>query len=366
MQNRPYSQQAINDNEVSLIELAERFVQRIARNSKSSSSGTTDVYPLCGLFSFEVICKIGFNTDICAVSEEEGFIFLKAMDDSAKVLPIDAAFPFLKKYGLGEHVPGLIGHTFKQFKNWETLTRDLFRGFEQDSKGDGNQKFMGTPLLMNEDSFLGRRLSEDEAVEEAMGIAFAGSGTTSTTLLYLLYNLSRPENKKFQIQLREELGAVGEKLNDIKDLPYLNAVIKETMRLNPTIISTLPRTLDVPISIEEASIVLPRGTIAGMQNYVHHRDAEVYPNPDKFDPSRWIGIDASSDMEKALTPFSLGPRNCIGQILARTELLLATSLLFRKLDLSLNASMKDDDMEMEDRFNIAPRKRKLLLDVLEL
>ena len=56
---------------------------------------------------------------------------------------------------------------------------------------------MGMPLLAREDAFLERLLTEDEIVEEAMGIAFAGSGTASTTLVYLLYNLSRPENRGF-------------------------------------------------------------------------------------------------------------------------------------------------------------------------
>ena len=152
----------------------------------------------------------------------------------------------------------------------------------------------------------------------------------------------------------------------MKDLPYLNAAIKETMRLNPTIISTLPRVLDVPLTLPKAGIALPAGTVVGMQNYVHHRDPTVYSDPHSFRPERWLGLAPSSDMEKALTPFSLGSRNCIGQNLARAELLLATSLLFRKLDLQLNEEMKNDDMDMEDRFNIAPRGRKLLLNVREL
>jgi cytochrome P450 len=103
-----------------------------------------------------------------------------------------------------------------------------------------------------------------------------------------------------------------------------------------------------------------------MQSYVHHRDPSVYPNPHRFNPDRWLSLDASSPEDRILTPFSLGPRNCIGQNLAWAELLLASSKISRCLDLRLNDNMKSIDMEMEDRFNIAPRARKLLLDVTDV
>lgn len=363
MQSQPYSQQVVSENEELITQMADKLIQRILHTSKTSGTGTTDVFPFCGLFSLEVICKTGFNIDIAESSDEEAFNFLRAMDDSAFILPIDLAFPFLKRFNLGVYVPGFIGHTYRQFERWEQLTRSLFQAFQEDSKRDTTQRFMASPLVMREDTFLGRNLTADEAVEEAMGISFAGSGTTSTTLVYLFYNLSRPENRPFQLRLREELRKVGESLIEVKDLPYLNAVIKETMRLNPTIISTLPRRLDVPVTVHKAGIVLPAGTIAGMQNYVHQRDPSVFPAPNVFNPERWLGVDPSSAEEKALTPFSVGPRNCIGQNLARAELLLASSKVFRSLDLSLNKNMQEDDMEMEDRFNIAPKRRRLILDV---
>ena len=172
-----------------------------------------------------------------------------------------------------------------------------------------------TPLLLSEDGYLGRKLHRIEIVEDLMEITFAGSGTTSTTLTYLPHRLAKhPEHRG---RLRKELQMVGSSLNEVKTLPFLNAVIKETMRLHPTIISTLPRVLDRPLTVGEH--VLPKGTEVGMQNYVHHQDANVYPD-------RWLGEDSHiKNMDAALTPFSLGPRNCIGQNLAGAELYLATS-----------------------------------------
>lgn len=321
--------------------------------------------PFCKLFSLEVICKAAFNKDISVPSTEHAFTFLQALEDTPTVLIMASVFPFLRTWKrLGECIPGMVGHAFRQSRRYERFTRSLFHDFRQESKTDNTERFMATPLLRSEDAYLGRRLTEDEAIEEAMGLAFAGSGTTSSSLLYLFYVLSKPQNRHIQLKLRGELQTVGRKLAEVKDLPYLNAVIKETMRLYPTIISTLPRVLDV--SLESGDIELPAGTVVGMQNYVHHRSSLVYDEPNAFIPERWLDQSPSSDLEKAFTPFSLGPRNCIGQNLARAELLLATSLVFRRLDLRLNEAMTETDMDMEDRFAVSPKGRRLLLDVSEL
>ncbi|KIW97499.1 uncharacterized protein Z519_01083 [Cladophialophora bantiana CBS 173.52] len=189
---------------------------------------------------------------------------------------------------------------------------------------------MATPMFVNEDPYLGRRLTQPELVEELMSITFAGSGTTPSTLTYLLYAMSKDTVRQECLHL-----------NEVKNLPYLNAVLKETFRLYPTIMSTLPRILDRPVNIGD--YVLPPDTLVGMQNYVHHRDAELFHRPDEFLPERWLEKNGDASrikyMESALTPFSLGPRNCIGQNLAKAELYLAVSNIFRKLRLQLNADM---------------------------
>jgi cytochrome P450 len=365
MMSQPFSQQAINENEALITEMGERFVERVLTGSLASPTNTVDVLPFCKLFSLEVICKAAFNKDISAPSTDNAFTFLQALEDTPRVMIISSIFPFFRKQKrLGEYLPGAAGHAFRQSRLYEQYMRSLFREFRHESKLDSTERFMGTPLLRSEDAYFGRRLSEDEAVEEAMGLAFAGSGTTSSTLVYLFYILSTTENHHVQLKLREELRGAGPKLADLKDLPYLNAVIKETMRLYPTIISTLPRVLDIPL--ESDNVHLPAGTIVGMQNYVHHRDPSVYAEPNKFLPERWIEQSPSSEVEKAFTPFSLGTRNCIGQNLAKAELLLAVSIVFRRLDLRLNEVMTESDMEMEDRFAASPRGGKLMLDVSEI
>ena len=364
LESQPYSQQAVLENEGLIAGKANILIRRMTSAAVSSASGrTADVFTLCGLFSLEVICKCAFNRDFGESPEGGSLDMLTAMDRSAQLLPIIILMPFLKSWGIGRHLPGSVGTLFRGFDTWVSSTRSLVKNFQQHENAlDKTQRFMATPLLTNRDDFLGRQLHPVEVIEESMGIAFAGSGTTSTTLVYILYAMARPESEHRQLKLHEEVKMAGDSLQEVKDLPYLNAVIKETMRLYPTIISTLPRILDSQLAVGRTNFVLPAGTQVGMQNYVHHRDPTLFPEPDKFIPERWLG-DSVGDMNNALTPFSVGSRNCIGQNLAKAELYLAVSKIFRQLRISLNPTMTDWDMVMEDRFNIAPKGRRLVLDI---
>ncbi|KIW92108.1 uncharacterized protein Z519_07092 [Cladophialophora bantiana CBS 173.52] len=362
LQNPAYSQQAVLENEDFIANRADVLVRRIMNSHAGNNSSKTvaDVFLLDGLFSLEVILKCAFNRHYGDSPAGDSLTLLRAMDSSAVAIQVRAALPFITR-SIGKHIPGNIGKSYRGWDVWESMTRTLVEQFQQnEAASDIRQRFMTTPMIVNEDAYLGRKMNQEELVDDMMAVAFAGSGTTSTTLTYLIYSLSR--DPKRQDRLRQELQICNETLNDLKDLPFLNAVIKETMRVYPTIMSTLPRVLDEPLTVDK--YVLPKGTFVGMQNYVHHRDPRLYPHPDEWWPERWLEDGSNvKDMNAALTPFSLGPYNCIGQNLARAELYLAVSKVFRKLRLTLNADMTDWDMEMEDRFNIAPKGRRCLVDV---
>ena len=363
LQNPAYSLQAVLNNESFIAEKADILIKRMINASDGSkvTEATADVFKYNGLFSLEVILKCAYNRNYGESPEGEALKLLRNMDSSAVGIQIQAALPWLSR-SIAKYLPGIAGTSFQSWDVWQEMTTALVEKFQHEELAADTirQKFMITPMIVNEDSFLGRKITQEELIEEMMALTFAGSGTTSSTLTYLMYSLAR--DTKTQERLREELYESGESFNELKDLPILNAVIKETMRLYPTIISTLPRVLDQSVVVDK--VVLPKGTVAGMQNYVHHRDAKLFPSPDEFLPDRWLKDgEHVKDMNNAITPFSLGPRNCIGQNLARAELYLATSKVFRKLRLTLHESMTEWDMEMEDRFNIAPKGRRCLLNV---
>ena len=102
----------------------------------------------------------------------------------------------------------------------------------------------------------------------------------------------------------------------IDQLPYLNAVVMETLRLVDTIESFQPRlvpgggrTID--------GYFLPAGTIVSSHPYLMNRNPELFASPHVFDPDRWLqGKDAYTTLSKYLFTFSRGPHACIGRELA--------------------------------------------------
>lgn len=360
MENPFFSQQAILANAALIAERADILVERIISSAKKTASGkTSDVYELNALYTLEVILKTTFNRSYGKSPNGESLKLLRAMESSHKARGAMFAIPWLSRKR-GVHLPGQLGHFFRQFEIWQSMTQELIERFKKEEldSDSGEMKFVLTGILLSQDSYLGRRLTDDEVHEEIMSMLFGGSGTTSVTLTYLIYSVARDPG--IQEKLRQELCASGESLAELQQLPYLSAVIKETMRLYPTIISTLPRILEMPMTIGKQ--VLPSGTLVGMQNYVHQRDSAVFSKADSFIPERWLGYKAKV-MNAALTPFSLGPMNCLGQNLARAELYVAASKLFRKLRLSLNSEMMESEMVMEDRFAMNPKGRRLLVDI---
>ncbi|KAH3960968.1 hypothetical protein HBI56_210910 [Parastagonospora nodorum] len=359
----PYALSSITRLDPLIQKNADDLVNRLILGSSSSASGTVDAYELCALFSLETMCQAAFAKEFDKADGPEGSLeLLRSMEGSALRFLPQSLFPFLGSTGLGIKLPGFIGDAYRSHQIWEQQSRKMVDHFLEKSSAD--DKYLLSPIATGIDIFLDRRLSHEELIEEAMGYMFAGSGTTSSTLTYLLYAISLPKNLDIQERLREAVQKLpADDVTTIRQDPYVNAVIKETFRLFPTIVSTLPRLLLEPLQLDEYR--LPAGTIVGMQNWMHHRDPVVFPNPDQFLPDRWLAPNASFHaMESSLTPFSIGRRNCIGQNLAWEELYIAVSAIMRAgLKLRLGPEMQPWEMEIVDRFNIAPKGQRLMLHV---
>jgi cytochrome P450 len=358
------------------VDRVEAFIERVLEKAATSRSTTTvDVFSLCGLLSLECICRLSFNKEF-AKDDQLSHELLDALEGSVLAMGIlNPIFPFLRTASFRTKLPGPIGHSYRCFQTWEKITRTLLEDLRQQSldKLEKSRRFIAAPLLFDVNKQLGRRYTFTEATEEAMGLAVAGSGVTEHTIIYFLYALARPEGRRIQETLRQELtGSGAQSFAEVSNLPYLTACMKETFRVFPVIISTLPRILNSPMSLKDQNIILPPGTKVGMQNYVHHRDPELFPQPEDFVPERWLEHGKSElttdlkDMNSALTTFSVGTRSCVGQTLAKVELYLALSQIVRRLDFSLHDSMTEDDMTMLDFWAVFPKGAKLVLDVKAL
>ncbi|KAL2822757.1 cytochrome P450 [Aspergillus cavernicola] len=186
-------------------------------------------------------------------------------------------------------------------------------------------------LLDKQSSMLGKDpITDLEIATECADHLDAGLKTTTDTLMFALWALSLPCNKKFQLHLKAEVDSIRESKPGVSSsepvapdmcdrLTFLDAVIKETLRLYAPIPASQPRVSSQDTVIE--GYFVPAGTIVSCQAYSLHRNADIFPNPLKFDPDRWLASEAEvAEMKRWWWPFSSGARMCLGMHLAVAEL----------------------------------------------
>ena len=192
-------------------------------------------------------------------------------------------------------------------------------------------------LLMAACDESGAALSEDELLEQAVILMFAGHETTTSMLTSFM--LALREYPAIQQRLVDEQDRVvgdGElRLDHLKDLRDLDLVLKEVERLWPPI-SLCQR--GVTAAVEFGGYVLQPGTVVIYSPWVTHRIATVFAEPERFDPDRF----APPREEHRATPYSLvgfggGPRLCIGQAFSQLEMKIVASLLLRRYRWKLEA-----------------------------
>lgn len=179
---------------------------------------------------------------------------------------------------------------------------------------------------------------------------FAGHETTAIQLTYLTYELSRPTNSKFQQHLKNELQEkfgkptspydIIDDLEQVDKLPFLDSLLQENSRIHTSIPGAEPRltNCNYPIKLNNGEeITVPIGTTISCLPYAMHRTESVFPDPENFNPNRWMPNGKEDKVEynkrilrqqKLMMPFGKGIRMCLGMHLAVIEMKLAIANLY--------------------------------------
>jgi cytochrome P450 len=145
----------------------------------------------------------------------------------------------------------------------------------------------------------------------------AGIDTTGDGLCFLMHELSLPHNMHIQQKLREEINSSEGKSFD--QLPYLDAVVKEGLRVFPPIPMSFPRyTPDSGTTLD--GYYIPGRVIVSCQPWTLHKDPHVFPSPELFNPQRWLEEEGELERNRMFFAFSQGARGCIGKHLALAEM----------------------------------------------
>jgi cytochrome P450 len=189
-------------------------------------------------------------------------------------------------------------------------------------------------LLAQDEENHGERMTDQQVRDEAMTIFLAGHETTANALSWTWYLLSGAPDVEARLhqEVDRALGGRPPTLADLPNLPYVEKVVTEAMRLYPPAWIIGRRAIeDYPVD----GYVVPARSIVVLSPYILQRDARFFPDPDRFDPDRWTPEFKASLPPFAYFPFGGGARRCIGESFAWMELVLVASTIAQRWTLRL-------------------------------
>ncbi|KAK4149773.1 benzoate 4-monooxygenase [Chaetomidium leptoderma] len=191
----------------------------------------------------------------------------------------------------------------------------------------------------------GEPLGREELTAEALTQLIAGSDTTSNSSCALLFHVMRTPGVIGKLQAELD-AALPDDLDVptfemVRDLPYLSAVVNETLRFHSTSGIGLPRQIpEDGHGIHFKGNYFPPGTVLSVPTYSIHHSKEIWgPDADEFKPERWENV--TTRQKNAFIPFSHGPRACVGRNVAEMEMKLIVASWARRYEVTLRQDYMD-------------------------
>lgn len=203
----------------------------------------------------------------------------------------------------------------------------------------------------------GQPMNRRQLIDEVRTLFIAGHETTALTLTYSLFLLaSHPLlQDRLQRELASELGSRPTEISDLPKLQLLRGVLMESLRLYPPA-DTIGREAAEDCTI--GPLRLRKSTNIFMSQWVVHRDARFFPNPDQFAPERWTAECERRLRRFAFFPFGGGPRACIGQTFAMNEAMLVLATLCRGFSFAPDPTYR---LELRPTLTLRPKENVRLM-----
>ncbi|MBO0698492.1 MAG: cytochrome P450 [Zavarzinella sp.] len=215
---------------------------------------------------------------------------------------------------------------------------------DRQASGTGGDDMLGQILAAVADR-PGLGITAREIRDEIATLFVAGHDTTSAALAWLWFALSQhPEAERRVLQEVDLLGTRPVRHADLPRLKYVEMVVKESMRLYPATAFLFGR--EALEDVELGGYTLRRGSWVFISPYVVQRDARNFPDPEVFDPERFAPGRADQIPPYSYLVFGAGPRTCIGNALATTELVLVAATVLQRYRLALDQPPPEAEMEV--------------------
>ncbi|CAO3683430.1 unnamed protein product [Umbelopsis vinacea] len=230
---------------------------------------------------------------------------------------------------------------------------------------DETEKDLCTLMLEAEADGEGSSLSNSELMNDIVAFILAGHDTTANALSSSFYYLAK--DKAVQQKLRAEaIEYLGDEPHDViptveqsKAMPFLNMVIRETLRIAGPAVWTSPRT--VSQDTELGDYLLPKGTHVIVDIIALQHDEDLWPEPYRFDPERFAAENKSSKTASSWLPFGGGQHQCAGMNMSLAEQRVLLSMMVRKYEWDLvPGSQHQNGIVMSGMDIIGPKELRLV------
>ncbi|KAI7815424.1 cytochrome p450, partial [Rhyzopertha dominica] len=211
----------------------------------------------------------------------------------------------------------------------------------------------------------GEAMSIRDLAAQVFIFFIGGFETSSTTATFCLYEISR--DLEIQDKLRDEVNEVLDKFGGkltydaIHEMKYMEQVVDETLRKYPPV-SVMFRICTKDYQIPDSNVVINKGERVAISSLGLHRDPEYFPEPEKFDPERFIPENKSKIHPFSYIPFGEGPRICIGLRFGKMQTKVGLATLLRNFRFTLNPKT-NDPLVMDPAHFLLSAKDGVWLDV---
>ncbi|XP_025410347.1 uncharacterized protein LOC112683508 [Sipha flava] len=326
----------------------------LARKLLEASTGDKeiDVMNYITLCSLDMICDTIMGIEVNA-QEGKSIEYVKAIKCVCRSI-VDRVFTFwlwndfifkISESGRNFYKSLKVLHEFtdnviKIKKESLNNSKSQHKQIETNSQKMQTKSFLDTLLNALEEN--PDQMTNKDIREEVDTFLFEGHDTSSIAITIALIFLGL--NQDVQDRARDEILEIfGDSdrdvtMDDLNSMKYLEAIVKETLRLYPSV-PAITREIQTTLNIKNYSI--PPLTTIFIIPYILHRSEDLYPNPEEFIPERFLDEDSKSRNIFGYLPFSAGPRNCIGQKFAMTEIKTVISTILRKLKFETIGTKED-------------------------
>ncbi|NXH16658.1 CP4V2 protein, partial [Bucco capensis] len=333
---------------------------------KHVDKGPFDVFLDITLCALDIICETAMGKNVGA-QENKDSEYVRAVYRMSDLIHERQKSPWLWPdpvymlfKGGREHERNLkILHNFTDTVIAEKAA-ELENTKQTNCNTDGNSEVSGSrkrkaflDMLLSATDDEGNRLSYRDIREEVDTFMFEGHDTTAAAMNWALYLLGHnPEvQKNVHRELDEVFGNTERPvtMDDLKNLRYLECVMKEVLRLFPSV-PLLGRVLKEDCCIRGYQV--PKGTNVVVVTYALHRNPEIFPDPEEFRPERFFPENCKGRHPYAYIPFSAGPRNCIGQRFAQMEEKALLAIILRRF--WVDSCQKPEDLGIAGELILRP------------